>query len=189
MTGLVGKWMQQSATTGSGINFIWNLLQLFWTFRRVISIIAMAMTVMYLLFGELLEQRRFMLQEFATAHQRVVEAEAKLKIAGDAVFRGPSRDGRSITYEGAEALYKSVQTLRSLLAGLTAPTYDIETATKSYLERLTTLQGKLNLFEEGKDGTTSVLEALEELEGPSAEFHSQAEGYQTSTWRTLLSAF
>lgn len=112
-----------------------------------------------------------------------------MKIQGDAAFSGPSRDGRSITVEQARQLYASVQLLRSELAALSSPTSKIERAVLQYTTALSSLQGALNLFEEGEAGTISVLEALSAIDVPASNYRVAAAKYESSVWRSFWAAF
>lgn len=149
----------------------------------------MFLTLVYLFFGETLEQRRSMLTEFNKSQLTIVNAETALKSLGDAAFRGPSRDGRSITAEQAEKLYSGVQNLRSNLAAMSPPNRSIENTSNLYIGSLTTLQGSLNLFEEGEEGTLAVLDALAGVEIPATYYGLAVKDYQTSVITSFLAAF
>lgn len=168
---------------------IWTGIQFVWSIRRIIAIISMLTALVYLLASETLEQRRTMLASFSASDKVIAELEANLKIQGDAAFSGPSRDGRSITVEQARQLYASVQLLRSELAALSSPTSKIERAVLQYTTALSSLQGALNLFEEGEAGTISVLEALSAIDVPASNYRVAAAKYESSVWRSFWAAF
>lgn len=168
---------------------IWTGIQFVWSIRRIIAIISMLTALVYLLASETLEQRRTMLAAFSANDAQVASLETDLKVHGDAVFSGPSRDGRSITVEQARQLYVTVQLLRSELASLSSPTGKIERAVRLYTTSLSSLQGALNLFEEGEAGTISVLEALAAVEAPASSYRAAAASYENSVWRSFWAAF
>lgn len=149
----------------------------------------MLVALVYLLASETLEQRRTMLVEFAKTDAIVAELEADLKALGDEAFSGPSRDGRSVSPDLASRVYEATQALRSELASLSPPTNAIENALISYTARLSDLQGSLNLFEPGAEGTISVLLALDAIEKPAAEYRIAVTKYERSVWRSFWAAF
>jgi hypothetical protein len=180
--------MQQSVSMNKR-GSIWTFVLFLWNIRRVVSIILLALTLVYLFFSETLEQRRSMLSEFNQTQKTITAHETALKVLGDTVFSGPSRDGRSITTRQSVELYIGVQGLRSQLTAMTPPNADIEYDRDEYIRTLTFLQGRLNLFEEGAEGTTSVLEALDRIEIPAKRYSSAVKRYQSSVFRSLLAAF
>ena len=157
--------------------------------KKIIAIISMLVTLVYLMASETLEQRRTMLADFNISEATIADFESNLKVRGDSAFSGSSRDGRSMTAELATDLYTATQSLRSELATLSAPNSDIELARDAYVKSLTNLQGKLNLFEVGAEGTISVLEALTAIERPAAIFREESSSYQRSVLRSLWAAF
>jgi hypothetical protein len=180
--------MPQSPTMNK-IGPVWSFLQFLWSMKRIIAIISMLTALVYLMASETLEQRRTMLADFNKSEAIIADFEAAFKASGDRAFGGSSRDGRSMTVELAENLYTATQTLRSELATLSAPNSGIQVARDSYVKSLTNLQGKLNLFEVGAEGTISVLEALDEIERPAANFRKETSSYQNSVLRSLWAAF
>lgn len=180
--------MQQSSTMNKQ-GPVWTILLFLWNIRKIVSIILMAITLVYLFFSETLEQRRFMLVEFGEEHSLVTMNEAALKILGDEVFRGPSQDGRPITSEQASGLYSGIQRLHSNLATLSPPNQAVEDARDRYARSLTKVLGALNLFEEEADGTSSVLKALQAIEIPAAKYRNAVKRYQNSVWRSFWAAF
>lgn len=180
--------MQQSSPMNK-LGPIWTIIQFLWSIRRIIAIISMLTALVYLLASETLEQRRTMMVAFSASDARIASHEAGLKVSGDAVFSGPSKDGRSISLEQAQTLYAQVQSLRSELASLSAPTEEIERAVVLYTASLSSVQGAINLFEVGEDGTVSVLEALASIEAPASMYRAAASGYKNSVWRSFWAAF
>lgn len=180
--------MQQS-TAMSKFGPIWTFIQFLWSIKRIIAIFSMLLTLVYLMAAETLEQRRTMLADFNIAEANIASLEKSLKVSGDSAFGNSSRDGRSITVEIAADLYRATQDLRSGLATLSAPNNRIVATRDAYVASLTKLQGQLNLFEVGEEGTISVLEALHAVEIPAANFRKSASSYQNSVLRSLWAAF
>ena len=180
--------MQQSATMNK-LGPLWTIALFFWNIRKVVSIILLVLTLVYLFFNETLEQRRFMLTEFSETQKTITKHEIALKIIGDTVFSGPSRDGRSITTEHATQLYVGVQSLRSQLSALSPPNDDIEKTKDHYVRSLANLQGRINLFDEGEEGTNDVLEAMVGIEVPATNYGIAVKKYQNSVWRSFWAAF
>ncbi len=180
--------MQQSSPM-SKLGPVWTVFQFLWNIRKIVTIILLVLTLVYLFFAETLQQRRFMLTQFSEAQAVITDLEAEMKRLGDEAFSGPSRDGRSITSIQAHELYAGVQDLRSELATLAPPNAALEIARNSYVNSLTVLLGRLNLFEEGEDSTVSILRALEGIEVPAANYREAAKRYQNSVWRNFWAAF
>lgn len=180
--------MQQS-TTMAKLGPVWAVIQFLWSIKRIVAIVSMLTALVYLLASETLEQRRTMLAEFAKADSIVADLEADFKALGDEAFSGPSRDGRSVTPDLGSRLYKATQALRSELASLSPPTNAIEHALIRYTASLSDLQGSLNLFEPGAEGTISVLRALDAVEEPAADYRLAATKYERSVWRSFWAAF
>ena len=179
--------MQQSQMM-SKIGPVRTFVQFVWALRRIVAVILLALTLIYLLFSETLEQRRFMLGEFSKAQEEISALEAAVKKQGDAVFREPSRSGRSVSSLHAENLYRSAQALHSALLAMSPPNRTIEATRNEYARSVAKLLGTINLFEEGEEGTISVLQALVEIEIPAANFREAAEKYQNSVWVSFWAA-
>jgi len=82
-----------------------------------------------------------------------------------------------------------VQILRSNLAAMSPPNRKIENTSNLYIGSLTALQGSLNLFEVGDEGTIAVLNALSGVESPATYYGLAVKEYQTSVIRSFLAAF
>lgn len=181
--------MHQSTMNSLFLRILWGI----WSIRKaiihVIAIVSMLTTILYLMYGETLEQRRVMLEQFTKDQVAVSRAEASFKDAGDAAFKGPSQNGRSITDADARLLTQATRSLRSALLSSTTPNGAIQKARIEYTDSLATLQGKLNLFTPGSNGTIAVLRALNAVEKPAADYHDAARSYQNSVWVSFWAAF
>lgn len=157
--------------------------------KHIIAIVSLSVALVYLLAAETLQQRRAMVASFEAAQRVVTDAEAVLRAAGDAAFRSPSRSGALITQAEVDALMTAVQGLRSALGAAPAPNSAIETSRAGYANSLTDLQGKLNLFVPGPDGTIEVLTALDGLGVHADRYHADSAKFLTSTFNSFLAAF
>lgn len=165
-----------------GVRFIYAI-------KHIIAIVSLSVALAYLLAAETVQQRRAMVASFSTAQQEVTTAEAKVRTAGDAVFRNPSRTGALITQSEVDALMVAVRGLRSALVAAPAPNATIQTTRTAYVNSLTDLQGKLNLFEMGAEGTITVLTALDGIGVYADQYHTASARFLTSTFNSLLAAF
>ena len=165
-----------------GVRFIYAI-------KHIIAIVSLSVALVYLLAAETLHQRRAMVASFETAQQAVTGAEAQLRAAGDAAFRNPSRTGASITKGEVDALMLAVQGLRSTLGAAPAPNSAIQSSRAAYVNSLTDLPGKLNLFAPGPDGTISVLTALDGIGVHADQYHATSSKFLTSTFNSFLAAF
>lgn len=180
--------MQQSQLVNK-VNVVWTIAVWIWTARKIISIILLVLWLAYLLWAEVLEQRQYMRNQFTQETVELAVLEASFKQAGDAVFSGPSRDGRSITVELAETLHVRTQVLQSDLNSFAQPTSQLKMLRDVYAGSLTDLLGALNLFDPGEEGTIRILEALTTVDLASTAYHAASEEYKNSVWQTFLSAF
>lgn len=180
--------MQQSQLVNK-VNVVWTIAVWIWTARKIISIILLVVSLAYLLWAELLEQRQYMRNQFTQETIQLSILEASFKQAGDAVFSGPSRDGRSITVELAETLYANAQKLQSDLNSFSQPNAELNVLRNAYAGAITDLLGALNLFEPGEVGTIRVLESLSKVDLAGTAYRNAADAYKNSFWQTFLSAF
>lgn len=179
--------MQQSSTMDK-LGPVGTIIRWVWTFRKLISIVALALSLLYLLMGETLHHRRSMLADFSSSIEDISIYEQALKTSGDRAFQDPSRTGESIETSVVKTLYSDVQKLRSRVTALTAPNNRIRKAQIEYLNSLSELQGVLNLFEPGEDGTVAVLTALNDIEMPASQFNNEAVIFKKSVWRSFFAA-
>ncbi|WP_170428129.1 hypothetical protein [Ruegeria arenilitoris] len=184
------KLMQQSVGMDK-LGPVVTVVRFVWAIRNIIAIVSLLCTVGYLLFSETLEQRRYMLSQFAKVQADVTEAEGHLKLAGDLAFREPSRTGASIPVAIAAQLEEAVRALRSELLSAPAPTSRIEKTRTAYAAALVDVLGAINLYEPGGDGekTIAVLTSLHALETPATAYKQAARKYQTSVWNSFWAAF
>ncbi|MEE2633100.1 MAG: hypothetical protein VX940_02230 [Pseudomonadota bacterium] len=183
--------MQQSLRMNNRAGCFWTVVRFVWTLRNIISIVLLLSTVLYLMFSETLEQRRFMLAEFSKAQNSISAAEGELKAAGDLTFRMPSKTGASIATETIVALENATRALRATLIAAPAPTTPIEESRAVYASALADVLGSINLYEPGGDGerTNAVLFSLASLEDPANAYKRAATAYQTSVWKSFWAAF
>lgn len=169
---------------------LWTIGRTLWALRNLITIVTLLTTVLYLMFSETLEQRRYMLDKFSEAQNRIAAAEGVLKTAGDFAFKNPSKSGASIPTEVTEALESAVRNLRMTLLSAPAPTNSIQRTRTIYASELADVLGAINLYEPGGDGehTNNVLRALVALEKPATAYKKAATRFQTSVWASLWAA-
>ncbi|WP_201156862.1 hypothetical protein [Rhodobaculum claviforme] len=167
----------------------WAIARFIWAFKGLISIVLLAGTFLGYMTSEMIEHRRTMVKNFNATLSEIGAAEATFRNAGELAFKGPSRTGDSITTKQAQSLEQAVRALRSkLIEGLT-PNRTIENARDAYVRSLTDLQGRLNLFAPGAEGTERVLEGLILVQPAADAYHESATTFQTSVWTSFWSAF
>ena len=179
--------MQQSlGMNKSGL--FWTFIRWVWLFRNIIAIVGLLFAIGFLVFSETLEQRRFMIEQFSEAQQRVSAAEAVLKGAGDSAFQQPSKSGVSIPPEAVTAVGDAARSLRSILLSTPAPTASIQRTRTLYASRLADVLGAVNLYESDGERTIEVLRSLKALEGAAVAYSEAARAFQTSTWTSFWAA-
>lgn len=169
---------------------LWSVVRLVLAFRSIIAIVLLLLTVVYLMFSETLEQRRYMLTEFSASQREIALAEGILKDVGDTAFNVPSTTGGAIHLEDASALADAARELRSVLLAAPAPTSAIEGARAAYATVLADVLGAVNLYSPDDDGesTIRILHALEAIERPAVGYADAARSYQTSVWVSFWAA-
>jgi hypothetical protein len=155
----------------------------------MISIVLLLGTFVGYMTSEMVEHRRVMLKDFTSAVSSIGVAEAAFREAGELAFQGPSRTGSSVTPEQVRSLGEAALALRSALLKSIAPNGAIQETRDAYVLSLTDLQGRLNLFGPGVEGTEAVLEGLVLVQPYADAYHEAATDFQTSVWTSFWAAF
>jgi hypothetical protein len=168
---------------------LWTFVRFIWAIKGLISIVLLVGTFLGYMTSEMIEHRRSMLKDFNTAMSHIGVAEAAFREAGEQAFRGPSRIGESVTSGQARALEEAVLALRSELLKSVTPNDAIEQTRDAYVRSLTDLQGRLNLFVPGVEGTEAVLTGLVLVQPSADAYHEAATEFQTSVWTSFWATY
>jgi|GEM_PF-2564882 len=168
---------------------ILTIIRSIWAFKGMISILLLIGSILGYIGAEMIEHRRVMLTEFNTSLAAINTTEDRFRKAGELAFAGPSQAGNSMTIEQVVHLEEVVRALRDALLGSLAPNSVIEETRAAYVSSLTDLQGRLNLFSPGVEGTEAVLEGLILVQPPADAYHEAANNFQTSVWTSFWAAF
>ena len=179
----------QTFATMNRLGPVWTFVRFIWAIKGLISIVLLIGTFLGYMTSEMIEHRRSMLKEFSTAVSSIGVAEAEFRKSGESAFRGPSRTGESVTFEQVRSLEETVLALRSALLKSMTPNGAIQQARDAYVRSLTDLQGRLNLFTPGVEGTEAVLEGLVLVQPSADAYHEAATEFQTSVWTSFWAAF
>jgi hypothetical protein len=171
------------------VSWVWNGLQYIWTFRKAISIVSLSLTLLYLLWAEVLEQRKYMRDQFEAGLSDLAKVEAAFAVAGNTAFREPSQIGSTVSLEAAEVLYLKAQDLRSELSSFPQANGRLDVLRDMYAGEVSDLIGSLNLIGTGGDAANKVLEEIHAVDLAATAYHEMADAYLASTWRTFWSAF
>jgi hypothetical protein len=179
----------QALATMTRFGPVWTFVRFVWAIKGLISIVLLIGTFVGYMTSEMIEHRRAMLKDFSSALASIGTAEATFREAGELAFRGPSRTGESITLAQVRALEEAALALRSALLKSMTPNGAIQQARDAYVRSLTDLQGRLNLFAPGVEGTEAVLEGLVLVQPSADAYHEAATEFQTSVWTSFWAAF
>lgn len=188
MVVLAARLMQASATM-TRLGPVLTFVRFIWAVKGLISIVLLIGMFVGYITSEMIEHRRTMLKDFNSALSTIGAAEATFREAGELAFKGPSRIGESVTVEQVRSLEEAVLGLRAALLESLTPNGAIEQARDAYVRSLTDLQGRLNLFTPGVEGTEAVLEGLVLVQPPADAYHEAATSFQTSVWTSFWAAF